>query len=289
MRTEQQMFDLILTTAKEDERIVAVYMNGSRTNPNVPKDIFQDYDIVYVVRETRTFRDDPDWIKRFGKILFMQFPEENDFYPNDRENSYGWLMQFEDGNRLDLHVETIEHTLAHIKEDGLCRILLDKEGILPKLPESTDAQYWVKRPSQEEVAFCCNEFWWCLDNVAKGLWREEIPYVQDMLNYVIRPQLVTLLSWKVGIQTEFSCSVGKSGKYLPRWLTKEEWQQFLATYAGGKVLELWEAVKIMCQLFDRTARSVCEALHYSYDEKEAEACMGFLERVHRLPKDAKEI
>ena len=74
-----------------------------------------------------------------------------------------------------------------------------------------------------------------------------------------------------------------------RLLTKEEWQQFLATYAGGKVLELWEAVKIMCQLFDRTARSVCEALHYSYDEKEAEACMGFLERVHRLPKDAKEI
>ena len=62
MRTEQQMFDLILTTAKEDERIVAVYMNGSRTNPNVPKDIFQDYDIVYVVRETRTFRDDPDFI-----------------------------------------------------------------------------------------------------------------------------------------------------------------------------------------------------------------------------------
>ena len=48
MRTEQEMFELILNTAKADERIRAVYMNGSRTNVNVPKDIFQDYDIVYV-------------------------------------------------------------------------------------------------------------------------------------------------------------------------------------------------------------------------------------------------
>ena len=26
-------------------------MNGSRANPNAPRDIFQDYDIVYVVEE----------------------------------------------------------------------------------------------------------------------------------------------------------------------------------------------------------------------------------------------
>jgi len=34
MRTEQEMFNLILNIAKNDERIRAVYMNGSRTNPN---------------------------------------------------------------------------------------------------------------------------------------------------------------------------------------------------------------------------------------------------------------
>ncbi len=31
MRSEQEMLDLILTTAREDERIRAVIMNGSRT------------------------------------------------------------------------------------------------------------------------------------------------------------------------------------------------------------------------------------------------------------------
>lgn len=55
MRSEKEMMDLILGVAQKDERIRAVYMNGSRTNKNVKKDIFQDYDIVYVVRQTKPF------------------------------------------------------------------------------------------------------------------------------------------------------------------------------------------------------------------------------------------
>ena len=53
MRSEQEMYELIIGTARADERIRAVYINGSRTDKNAPKDIFQDYDIVYAVRETK--------------------------------------------------------------------------------------------------------------------------------------------------------------------------------------------------------------------------------------------
>lgn len=66
MRSEEETYGLIMDIAKADERILAVYMNGSRTNPNVPKDLFQDYDIVYVVKETKTFIEDKDWIHKFG-------------------------------------------------------------------------------------------------------------------------------------------------------------------------------------------------------------------------------
>ena len=41
MRTEKEMMELIQRTAEEDARIRAVYMNGSRTNPNAQKDIFR--------------------------------------------------------------------------------------------------------------------------------------------------------------------------------------------------------------------------------------------------------
>jgi len=57
MRTEQEMMDLILSVAKVDERIRAVSIEGSRANPSVPKDRFQDYGISYYVTDiTRNSR-----------------------------------------------------------------------------------------------------------------------------------------------------------------------------------------------------------------------------------------
>lgn len=289
MRTEQEMFELILKIAKADERIRAVYMNGSRTNANVPKDIFQDYDIVYVVSDTAPFIQDKTWIDRFGERLFMQYPDEHPDYPSDKDNFYGWLMQFKDGNRIDLHVESIPHAKENILNDKLCEVLLDKDNLLPEIPPSTDEDYQVKRPSKEQYLCTCNEFWWCLDNVAKGLWREEIPYVQDMLNFNVRKQLEKMLSWKIGIETDFSVSVGKSAKYMYRWLLQEEWNAYLETYCAGTIEECWKAVFKMCDLFEKTAVYVGERLEYEYNEEEGKNCREFLEHVRKLPKDAKEI
>lgn len=148
MRKEQEMYQLFLDIASSDDRVLAVYMNGSRTNKNVPSDIFQDYDIVYVVEETASFIEDKSWIQKFGDIMYMQYLDENPNYPSDKENFYGWLMQFKDGNRVDLHVESVEHALDNILKDGLCKVLLDKNGILPSMGEATDKQYWIEKYMQ---------------------------------------------------------------------------------------------------------------------------------------------
>lgn len=287
MRTEKEVLDLIINTAREDDRIRAVYMNGSRTNPNVPRDLFQDYDIVYVVTETKPFYEDKRWIDRFGERLYMQCPDETDAALGLETNwdaCYGWLIQFADGNRLDLHVEPVEHN--GFLEDRLCRALLDKDGILPPIQEPTDEDYWVKKPSREMYHAACNEFWWCLNNAAKGLWRREVPYVQDMINYHIRPQLVKLLEWETGTLTDFKVSCGKSGKYLYRWLPAEWWERFLQTYSGGRVEEIWNAVFVMCDLFDEAARDVGQKLGYPYHEEEARNGRKHLEHVYGLPEDA---
>ena len=94
MRTEAEMISLIKDIAFKEENIRAAYIEGSRTNPNAPKDIFQDYDIVYIVTTTKPFREDKEWINNFGKILYMHYPEDNVFYPSDVENCYGWQIQF---------------------------------------------------------------------------------------------------------------------------------------------------------------------------------------------------
>jgi len=51
MRSEREMCDLLLNFANNDERVRAVGMEGSRTNANVPKDEYQDYDISFIVTD----------------------------------------------------------------------------------------------------------------------------------------------------------------------------------------------------------------------------------------------
>ena len=65
MRSEQEMLELIVDTARNDERIRAVILNGSRANPNAPRDIFQDFDVVYIVTDVVSFSYDYEWIKIF--------------------------------------------------------------------------------------------------------------------------------------------------------------------------------------------------------------------------------
>lgn len=288
MRSEKEMMDLIINVARNDERILAAYMNGSRTNKNAKKDIFQDYDIVYVVKKTKPFYENEKWIDVFGERLYMQCPEKNDRLSGldvDFDKNYGWLIQFKDWNRLDLHVKPLSE--VDLSEDKLCKILLDKNGFLPEIPEATDEDYWIKKPSQDEFWACCNEFWWCLNNVAKGLWREEIPYIHQAIYEGIHPQLVKMLNWKVGYENNFKVSTGKASKYLKDFLTEDIWQEFLKTYVDGNIDDIWEAVFIMCKLFNDLAKKMKDKFNYTYDLEEAENSYGFLRRVYSLPQNTK--
>ena len=289
MRSEQEMFQLILDTARGDERILAAYLNGSRTNPNAKRDIFQDYDIMYVVEETKSFREDKSWIDRFGNRLYMQYPEDSCFFESDPTHCYGWLMQLEDGNRLDLHVCTIDYAIRDVRSDELCRILLDKNGILPAIPEPSDRSHWVPRPDEKMYADSCNEFWWCLNNLGKNLWRGEVVCAQAVMNDVLRAELLRMLSWKAGIATGFTCSVGKEGKDLWKWIPEEEWRMFLETYAEARVDKMWRAAKTMCMLFAKASWESADALGFPYNDREARASFDFFQKTEKLPRDAKKI
>ena len=254
--------------------------------PNVPKDLFQDYDVVYIVTETKSFREDREWINRFGKRLYMQYPEENIYYPSDVENCYGWLIQFADGNRLDLHVCTLKNA-----PNGLEPYinLVDKDNLMPEKQMISDKKYWVTKPTQEQFHCTCNEFWRCLNNVAKGLWREEIPYVMDMINFQVRPMFRRLLEWKIGMENNFSVSVGKSAKYMDKYISKEIYQKYLQTYSLPQVDTIWDAVLNMCDLFGEIASEVNGKLNFSYDLAEADSSKGYLHHIRNLPPDAEKV
>ncbi len=55
MRKEQEMMNIILSIAKQDDRIRIVTIEGSHANINIAKDEFQDYDITYFVKDMEFF------------------------------------------------------------------------------------------------------------------------------------------------------------------------------------------------------------------------------------------
>ena len=282
MRSEKEIMDLILNIAREDERIRAVYMGGSRTNPNVEKDIYQDYDIVYVVTETKSFLEDKNWISMFGDIAIVQEPDLIDVAfgkKGDFSRSYTWLMLFKDGNRIDLGIKIKEEALQQYNNDKLNLKLLDKDNIILNLSNPTDIDYWIKKPTEAEFKGCCNEFWWCLNNVAKGIARDELPYAMWMFNVPVRNMLVKMIEWHIGVNTKFSLSAGKMGKYFKKYLSDDLYEMYAKTYCNRDYHNFWIPVFKSCELFRIVADNVSSKLGYKYNQMEDKNMTEYLIKV----------
>jgi aminoglycoside 6-adenylyltransferase len=288
MRTEQAMFDLILRIAQEDDRIRAAIMNGSRANPNAPRDIFQDYDIVYLVTEMAPFVNNLPWIRQFGELMILQMPDRMQEPPPTHYDSFAYLAQFMDGNRIDLTVHPLAR-LAEMGRDSQSILLLDKDGVVEPFPPASERDYLPQPPSAAAFGFCCNEFWWVSTYVAKGLWRDELPYAREHLEEVLRKELHKMLLWRFGVQTGFAVAPGKSGKYLQRQLGPERWAQWLRTCAGGSVESHWDALDAMCALFRTAAHEVAAHFGYTYPQGDDDRVSAHLRHVRALPRDAQAI
>jgi len=263
--------------AQADERIRAVLMSGSRANPAVPKDKYQDYDITYFVEDITSFRNDPAWAEeRFGKPLIMQMPEAMRYPEGD--GTFAYMMIFPDGVRIDI---TFDHR-KYIDNGEPAVVLLDKDngrGFLPPLPAPSDEHWHIEPPSPLFYYSCCNNFWWCLNNVAKGIARDELPYVMHMLNEVVRHELHDMINYYIGAKRGFSLSTGKSGKYFKKYLPQELYAQYAATYSGSDYADIWAAIDTMCDLFHTLAVEVAAHFGFTYRQEEEDGIREYLRMV----------
>jgi aminoglycoside 6-adenylyltransferase len=285
MRSEKEMLDLILGYARQNEDVRAVVMNGSRVNPNAKKDPFQDYDIVYFVKEVEPYKRNPEIVRYFGDILILQLPEDMGEPPPSNDGGYGYLMQFMDGTRIDLGFEPVSHA-SRCAEDTLTVVLLDKDNLIGMLPPSSDRGYLPHKPTAKAFDDCCNEFWWVNPYVAKGLWRDELTYARYMLDKVVREQLMRMLTWYFGIRTGFQKSPGKLGKYLKGSLEEDVWVMLERSYSDARPEAAWEALFVMGELFRKVAKVVASHFGFTYPEQDDKNVSAFIRRIKALPKDA---
>lgn len=279
MQKENKTMDLILNFAKSDKNIQAVWMNGSRVNPNVKKDEFQDYDIVFAVNDIAPFIKDKSWIANFGETVIIQEPRKNDLaigIKSDFSRIYRFLMLFNDSNRIDLTFVNKNHALEEYKSDSLTVLLLDKDNFLPALPKPNDSDYHIRKPTEKQFEAYCNEFWWCLQNVAKGIVRDELTYAIRMFD-IVHAELEKMVEWYIGMQNNFEVSTGKFGKYFKYYLPKNLYEMYKETYSGSNYENLWDAVFKTCDLFRVLAKEVAVKLSFTYNQSEDDGITKYLE------------
>ena len=279
MRSEAQIKKLILDFAKQDDRIRAVLLNGSRANPNSKPDKFQDFDIVFLVDDLESFTSDNSWINIFGKQIINQLPDLMTFDDNvshKKKESFAYLMLFEDGNRIDLTLILKQKFKTDGKPESQTILWLDKDDLFTNLPAPSDKDHHIQKPTEKDFLDTCNEFWWVSTYVCKGLMRNEITYAKEMLETVVRPMFMKILKWKVGIENDFSVSFGKSGKNLNKYLPVEFYNKVLQTYSNSDIKENWKSLLLMAEIFQETSIFVAENLGFNLNKKEQQNTLAYL-------------
>jgi aminoglycoside 6-adenylyltransferase len=218
----------------------------------------------------------------------MQEPDDMQDPPSSNQDGFAYLMQFTDGNRIDLGIYPLAK-LDELGKDSLSLLLLDKDGMIEPFPPASEIDYLPKPPTAKAFVDCFNEFWWVCPYVAKGLWRGEIIYAKYMFDTVVREQLMKMLTWYIGVKTQFSRNPGKFGKYFQYYLEPELWELLQKTYSDANYDNTWDALFMMGDLFRITAIRVADHFKFNYHHLEDKNVSTHLKYVRILSRNAKEM
>ena len=266
MRTEPEMFDVILQIAKALQ-VDAVAMSGSRTNPNAPKDEFQDYDVVYIVEDLDGLVADLAWLEKFGKRMIEQH------VLLDHRRLY--LMLFEDGNRIDLTLCPKEHINEWVDSEADFTVLDDPQGLFaPYAP--TPKRYWTAPASATDFDKSCNEFWWVSAYVVKGICRNHLVYATDHLYGICQQELLKLLAWQVAAD-KGTVDVGKNYKYLFQYLPAEKEKEFTSLLDFSDQKSLTKSLLATMDFFHKEAQAFSLKIGFPYDKATAEKMIEYAE------------
>ena len=280
MRTEKEIYDLVLNFAFQDERIRIVTLEWSRTNVNIPKDNLQDYDITFFVIDMGEFLKSDDWLSVFGNRIMMQKPEDMELFPPE-EKGFSYIMLFDDGVKIDLTLLPVSMLEEYLTRDKLVKIMLDKDNMIKTEIVPTDEDYYIKCPTERKFDDCCNEFWNVATYVSKGLLRGEILFAIDHMNEVLRHELLRMISWYVGTEKGFNFSLGKNYKFLDKHISKELWDNLLNTYSMSSYEEMWKSFDLCLCLFKKISKKVADSLGYNYPDYD-ENVTKYLETQKRI-------
>ena len=266
MRTDQEMLELILETAKKLQ-VDAVALSGSRTDTKAPKDEFQDYDLVYVVDNLDNLTRDISWLDQFGKRIIEQ------------EVNLGhrrlYLILFEDGNRIDLTLCPKDHINEWVDSEAGFAVLEDPENLFEAYFPNIE-RYWITPATEKDFEKACNEFWWVSAYVVKGICRKQVIYATDHLYGICQQELLKILAWQVASDRGV-VDIGKNYKYLFNYLPVEKEKEFSALLDFSSLDKITQSLLATMEFFHQEAQYLAQKMGFKYEKEVAEKMMRYAE------------
>ncbi len=251
MRTENEMIELIMKKAESDERIRAVTLNGSRAGKDALVDQYSDFDIAYFVTDVREFTKDKDWISYFGDILIVQHSMDWYSHPYDytSRDTFLYLIQFEDGNRIDLSIVDISKLKEEKENKEPKKILMNKDNFKELIESDDESEFYITKPSEMEFNNTCNEFRWLSIYITKGLCRKELYYAKYAYDVLNVEMFMKMLNWKVAIDNDFSITTGSHSRYLKKYLSDLEMKRLHSMFPDANYENIWDKLFKMYDYF----------------------------------------
>lgn len=264
MRTENELMNLILQIAVTLE-VKAIALSGSRTNPQSPKDEFQDYDVVYIVDDLEDLISDLSWLDQYGNLMISQH--------NVVDHRRLYLMLFEDGNRIDLTICPKEYIQEWVDSEANFEVIKDDKGLFEAY-QPNSKRYWTAPPTEEDFAATCNEFWWVSAYVVKAIRRNQLIYATDHLYGICQQELLKVLAWQV-TSDRGAVDIGKNYKYLFQYVPAEQEKEFSALLDLSSIDKITQSLFSTMKEFDREAQILAQKMGYAYDKEVAEKMIAY--------------
>ncbi|HCQ8731875.1 TPA: aminoglycoside 6-adenylyltransferase, partial [Enterococcus faecalis] len=195
---------------------------------------------------------------------------------------YSYLIQFVDGNRIDMSFYELDYLEEYLKSDSLTKLICDKTNRIKEEMVPSDADYLLRSPSSEVVKECIKEFWWQFLNTLKSVARNNYLLAQKYLNYT-REQLIQMLTWQVALDNGFDKNYGKEFTTITNFLSPENLNLLQQTFNTTDFESMISSLKIMKTLEVKVEKILADRMSFDYTD------YSYIPRSYLISKDEAEL
>lgn len=281
MRASHIVIDQVVSFVEQEDSIRALIQTGLRLNIHAPIDLMRDYHFNWFIKddEMEQYVNNKDWIQQFGDVVIYKKTEI-------KKQGVLFQIQYKDGVRIDIQLVPLKDYLNTIYAETLCKVILDKDGILPPVDEPNESAHYVEMPTKEQFEEVLTDLWWFQIEVAKAIYRDELPLAKWIFDGILMDRMITLLSWKIGCRYGWRIDVGRRGRWLKRYLSENVYSDFIHLYPTKGYVSMWDRLFCMGPFINKIAKEIGMESGYGYDQSCGRLVTDFLHRINSLPNNA---